>query len=281
MYDTPKIFDDFLAIHLFTEEERTNMERNMAEGLKFFDPESYSTCPDQKTALSRMMRGRTTAISRARYTEESLEIAIRQGGRQYVILGAGMDTFAFRRPELVKQLQVFEVDHPVMQAFKRNRLAELDWELPAQLHFVPVDFTNQSLAAELTHSSYDPLTLSFFSWLGVTYYLPRDTVFTTLQAIADIAPAGSVVIFDYFDNDAFIPEKATKRMQFLQEAVRRVGEPLKTGLDPSTLATDLANIGLRLHENLHPADIERRYFQERTDGYHASEHVHFAWAVVA
>ncbi|MHB1043431.1 MAG: class I SAM-dependent methyltransferase [Eubacteriales bacterium] len=83
-----------------------------------------------------------------------------------MILGAGMDTFAFRRPELVKQLQVFEVDHPATQVFKRRRLTELGWEHPAQLHFIPVDFTQESLAPALTRSSYDPQAPSFFSWLG-------------------------------------------------------------------------------------------------------------------
>jgi O-methyltransferase involved in polyketide biosynthesis len=144
-----------------------------------------------------------------------------------------------------------------------------------------VDFTKESLVTALKRSTYDLQTLSFFSWLGVTYYLTCDMVFDTLRSIADIAPAGSTIIFDYLDTDAFVPERAAKRVQRMQEIVRRAGEPMKTGFDPSTLAADLASIGLRLHENLGPSAIEERYFQGRTDGYHAFEHVHFAWAVVA
>jgi methyltransferase (TIGR00027 family) len=180
----------------------------------------------------------------------------------------------------MKQLQVFEVDHPATQALKRQRLVALSREFPAQLHFVPVDFTEESLAAALKHSAYDPQKSSFFSWLGVTYYLPRDAVFATLRSISEVAPAGSAFIFDYFDLDAFAPEKAAKRMQRMQAIVRSAGEPIKTGFDSSTLAADLASLGLRLHENLSPSDIEGRYFQERTDGYHAFEHTHFAWVVV-
>ena len=108
-------------------------------------------------------------LGRSRYTEDSLEKAVEQGVKQYVILGAGFDTFAFRCPEILEKLQVYEVDHPATQAFKRSRLAEAGWELPPQLHFVPVDFEQESLAEALTRSSYDPQAPSFFSWLGVTY----------------------------------------------------------------------------------------------------------------
>lgn len=283
MHDNPKIFDDSLAYDLLTEEERTNIGRNLALGIHFFDPDRAAYCADQASALAAVMRAISTPIllSRARYAEENLETAIKDGVQQYVILGSGMDTFALRRTELLKQLQVFEVDHPATQASKRHRLAELGWKLPAQLHFVPIDFTRENLAYALKHSSYDPQKISFFSWLGVSYYLNRDVVFDTLSAITHIAPAGSTIIFDYLDNDAFVPEKAPNRVQLMQEAARRAGEPMKTGFDPSALATDLESLGLHLHENLSPSEIEKRYFQGRTDGYHAFDNVHFAWAVVA
>ncbi|WP_309505573.1 class I SAM-dependent methyltransferase [Thermaerobacillus caldiproteolyticus] len=214
-------------------------------------------------------------LSRSRYTEDNLDLAVKQGVEQYVILGAGMDTFAFRRPDLLRQVQVFEVDHPATQTFKRNRLAELGWEIPSHLHFVPVDFTKESLADALKGTLYDVQTKSFFSWLGVTMYLTRDEVFATLRSIAEIAPEGSAVIFDYF-----VPEEDTPHMKEMREDLRKIGEPMKTTFDPSTLAFELESLGLRLHENLSPSDIQERYFQSRTDGYYASKHVRFAWAVV-
>ncbi len=86
-----------------------------------------------------------------------------------------MDTFAFRRPDLMERLEVFEVDHPVTQKFKLHRLAELGWQLPAKLHFIPIDFTKESLKTVLLSSSfYDPTVKSFFSWLGVTSYLTQE-----------------------------------------------------------------------------------------------------------
>lgn len=181
---------------------------------------------------------------------------------------------------MVEQLQVFEVDHPATQAYKRNRLAELGWEIPAQLRFIPVDFTRESLAEALKRSSYDPQSLTFFSWLGVTYYLTRDEVFATLRDIADIAPAGSTVIFDYLDTDAFIPRKAAPRIQAMMYSVQQVGEPMKAGFDPFMLAEELAPLGLRLHEDLSPMDIAMRYFMRRTDHYRPCEHAHYACAVV-
>jgi methyltransferase (TIGR00027 family) len=282
-HDDPKIFGDFLAYQFFTEEERLELEKNLAESLKFFDPERAASCPDQAAALAWYMRiqGCSTTLSRSRYTEDCLEEALLQEGvNQYVILGAGMDTFAFRRPDLAGRLEIFEIDHPLTQAFKLSRLKELGWEIPAQLHFIPADFTKETLAESLRQSPYDPREISFFSWLGVTIYLTRAEVFATLRAIAGIAPAGSSLVFDYMDTNAFIPGKAAKQAQLMQEIVRKVGEPLKGGFDPTALASDLAGTGLLLHANLSPSDIEERYFQGRTDGYHAFKHIHLAHAVV-
>lgn len=281
-YDTPKIFDDFLAPELFTPEEHAFFSQNLAKSLEFFDPEFAASCPDQFTALMRVMQIQNgpVTLSRSRYTEDSLEAAVGQGVQQYVILGAGFETFAFRRPEMLKQLQVFEVDHPATQNYKRQRIADLGWDCPAQLHFVPLDFSKDNLATALQLSGYDPKKTSFFSWLGVTIYLSRQAVLDTLRNIAGIALAGSMIIFDYMDADALIPERTEKSIQLMQEVVRRAGEPIKTGFDPEALTGELANFKLRLHEDLGPSAIETLYFKGRTDGYHAKAHFHFAQAVV-
>jgi methyltransferase (TIGR00027 family) len=288
MHDTPKIFDDFLANRLIPAEKQTLIEQ-------YFDQyfEQYFSCGEQlndskhtephfdQTTTSAYLMQATNVISRSRYTEDTLEKAVRQGVKQYVILGAGLDTFAFRRSEIMEQLEVSEVDHPATQSFKLHRLAELGWGHPAKLHFIPIDFTKENLITALTRSSsYDPRAKSFFSWLGVTYYLTRDEVFATLRSITDIAPAGSTVVFDYLDTNAFVPEKSSQQMQKKLTFLRKIGEPMITGFNPSTLAEDLARLGYRLHENLTPADIEERYFKGRMDGYHAQEHVHLACATV-
>ncbi len=280
MNDTLKIFDDFLAYRLIPQEVRELIEQGLTKEKQFNDSERTAPISDQTTTFASLMKA-TNVLSRARYTEDTLEKVVKQGVKQYVILGAGMDTFAFRRPELMERLEVFEVDHPATQNFKLLRLADLEWEHPAGLHFLPIDFTKENLATALTRSSsYDPKVKSFFSWLGVTMYLTREEVFATLRSIADIAPSGSAVVFDYFDTDAFIPEKSSSEMQKKQEVFNNLGEKMITGFNPSTLAEDIASIGLSLYENLSPEDIEERYFQGRKDGHHAPEHGHFAYAIV-
>jgi methyltransferase (TIGR00027 family) len=281
-HDTPKIFDDFLAGEFLTEKGQAWLGARLVEILPLLNPELAASHPDQATALAWVMQNQTasTTISRARYAEDALVSAVQGGVRQYILLGAGMDTFAFRRPEMMEQLAVFEVDHPATQAFKRGRLAELQWELPPRLHFIPVDFSKDSLAAALCGSSHEPAQTSFVSWLGVTYYLTREVVLSTLRSIAALAGPGGTVVFDYLHPDAFSPERTSKRTQWTLEAVRRAGEPMKTGFDPSALAGDLESCGWRLQENLSPSDIQKRYFAGRTDGYHASPHIHFAQAMI-
>jgi methyltransferase (TIGR00027 family) len=223
MHDTPKIFDDFLAYRLIPQKVLTSIEQGLNRDKKFNYLE-HTDVSNQKTTLSSLTKG-TNVLSRARYTEDALEEAVRQGVKQYVILGAGMDTFAFRRPEMMDYLEVFEVDHPATQNLKLLRLSELGWELPEHLHFIPIDFTKENLATALIRSSaYDSNIKSFFSWLGVTMYLTREEVFKTLRSITGIAPEGSVVIFDYLDSDAFIPEKSSPKMKKKQEVFQKLGE---------------------------------------------------------
>jgi methyltransferase (TIGR00027 family) len=281
-HDTPKVFDDFLAKDLFTEEENRLLRRNLAYCLQFFDPRRAADGPDEATALDLVMRRQmSTVLCRSRYAEECLDAAVAAGAQQYVILGAGMETYAFRRSDMAGRLRVFEVDHPATQAFKKSRLTERGWTIPEHLRFVPLDFTVGKLAPALVQAAYVPQQLSFFSWLGVTYYLPRDDLFRTLRTIAQNAPSGSPLVFDYFDTDAFDPDKADDRMRVMQALVRNSGEPMRTGLDPGSLADDLGEAGFALVEDLGPADLDRRYFSDRADGLRPYEHVHVARAVVA
>ncbi len=282
-HDNPKIFDDFLADQMFTPEEHVAFDKSLAETLALINPERAARQPDQATALAWVVQTHNGPItlSRSRYTEDRLVALIDRGVRQYVILGAGLDTFAFRRTDLLERVQVFEVDHPATLAMKHERLAILGRPYPPQLHFVAVDFAAESVAEPLLAGGYATQRLSCFSWLGVTYYLTRAAIFDTLRAVASIAPAGSSIIFDYLDADAFVPERAARRVQILQAIAARVGEPMQTGFDPHTLAADLQTVGFRLEEDLGSVEIDARYFRDRTDEYHAFEHVHFARAVVA
>ncbi len=260
-HDEPKIFDDLLAGQMITEEERTTLDKQLHRAvkifhyigskkvvpsvIKFFLPryvgrtmEAFATgnftgTPSQAAALKWYMQAMSLSmiVSRARYMEDSLEEEIKQGVKQYVNLGAGLDTFAFRRPDLLEQIKVFEVDHPATQALKRQRLDELGWEIPQQLHFIPVDFTRERLDGALKNSSYDPQVPGFFSWMGVTFYLTHSEVFDTLRTVANISPKGSTVIFDYLDTDVFDRAKVAPRVQMMILSAGSGAEKMKTGLD--------------------------------------------------
>ena len=281
-HESPKIFEDFLADALFTPEEHAQTDQAWVGLLHYTAPELAATNPDPATALAWVIQLGSGPITlpRSRYTEDCLEEAVQKGVRQYINLGAGLDTFAFRRPDLADRLQVFELDHPATQALKRERVARAGWAHPANLHFLPIDFAKENLAEVLRRSPYDPGQLSFFSWLGVSFYLTREVVFETLRSIGSLSAPGSTIVFDYLDADAFIPDKVSKRVQQMQGMAMQLGEPMKAGFDPSALAGDLDRLGLRLEENLDPAAIEARYFQGRSDRYHAVEHFHYARAVV-
>lgn len=280
-YDDPKIFDDFLACDIIPEERRRLIEEGFMNSVKLNDPEFAATSPNLASALARVMPGLVGlchTLGRSRYVEETLAQAISQGVKQYVILGAGMDTFAFRCPELLKEIQVFEVDHPGTQAFKLARLEELGWEVPSQLHFVPVDFAKDSLETELLKSSFDTDSKSLFSWLGVSMYLTRHDIFKTLSSIKEIAPTGSAVVFDYLDQDAFHPDKAAPRIKRAILMAKYAGELMQTGFDPETLGSELSRVGLRLAENLKPQDLQSAYFEGSK--YLACEHLCCAQAEV-
>jgi methyltransferase (TIGR00027 family) len=282
MHETPKIFDDFLAYDLIPEEKRSLIEQYLTPWDKQVnDSEGTESCFNQKMISEFLIQGINNVASRTRYAEDNLKKAIKRGVKQYVILGAGMDTFAFRRPEMLEKLEVFEVDHPATQEFKLHRLDELGWKHPAKLHFIPIDFAKESLVTALTSSSsYDPEVKSFFSWLGVINFLSRDDAFATLRSITEIAPVGSMIVFDYLDTDAFVPEKMSPHIRELKEFLRKIDEPIISGFNPSILAEEFANLGFRLHENLSPQDIKECYLQGHMDGYHVQEHGHFACAVV-
>ena len=157
-YDSPRIFEDHLAGNILSDEGRNDIESLLLAGLERFNPACAAAFPDRQSAVAWIMQSGASApivLARACYAEEMLEKAIAAGASQYVILGAGLDTFAYRRPELMSKITVFEVDHPASQEYKRRRIRELGWECPSNLHFVAVDFARNSLSTELEHSGFN------------------------------------------------------------------------------------------------------------------------------
>ena len=172
------------------------------------------------------------------------------GIRQYVIIGAGMDSFALRRPDFAKGVQVIEVDHPATQSFKRERLRVAEVQVPPTLDFVAVDLSTSDLGTALKRSTYRKDRPAFFSWLGVTMYLTRNENLATFKAIAGCSAPGSELAFGYIDQREFDSALQSKESKSVQSRAGALGEVWKSGFDPAVLGADLHNLGFTLEEDL-------------------------------
>lgn len=195
---------------------------------------------------------------RTRFAEDALRTAFARGARQLVVLGAGLDTYAYRNP-LGEELDIFEVDHPDTQDWKRRLLAEAAIPVPDNLTYVPVDFERETLEDGLTLEGFDPGKRTFFTWLGVVPYLTEEAVFSTLAFIAAL-PGGAQVVFDYGNPPGKVPAAA---MESLERRVAAVGEHLRSRFETDELHARLRALGFSAIEDLGPTGIRNRFFAGR------------------
>jgi methyltransferase (TIGR00027 family) len=245
LLDDPKVLDDPLALQIIGSEAASDLRSN----------------PKEHHAFARAFRAFMAA--RSRYAEDELARAVSQGVTQYIILGAGLDTFAYRNRHT--GLRVFEVDHPDTQAWKREQLQAAGISIPSSLTFVPIDFEKQTLGAGLAPSGLDTHTPAFFSWLGVTPYLTREACMATLNFIAKM-PEGSGVVFDFAVDPALLNAGQRQALDALSKRVAAAGEPFQLFFDPATLRDELKDLGFHHTEFLQGKDLNLRYFSDRTDG---------------
>jgi methyltransferase (TIGR00027 family) len=175
---------------------------------------------------------------RSRYAEDSLALAVERGVRQYIVLGAGLDTFAYRNFYAEVGLRVLEVDHPATQAWKRGLLTAAGIPIPPQLAFAPIDFERQTLRDGLPSAGFDAAAPAFFSWLGVTPYLTREAFTATLQFVLSMPP-GSGVAFDYAVVRSSLNPREQMAMDALSARVAAAGEPFQLFLDPGNSSRNL------------------------------------------
>ena len=199
---------------------------------------------------------------RSRFAEDALALA---GSRQVVILGAGLDTYAYRHPQFAGR--IFEVDHPATQQWKRERLAAAGIEVPDNLTFTPVDFERQVLAHELAHSGFDDTQATFFTWLGVVPYLSEPAIYDTLAFIAAL-PGGAHIAFDYANPDS--------GQQALERRVAEAGEALQTYFETEPFVARLRALGFRAIEDLSPRDIAARYMKRQIENERGGHLMHAA-----
>jgi methyltransferase (TIGR00027 family) len=250
---------------------RYRAAHQIAEGGRIFaDPLAIRIVgqnPDLDDALVRRPM-RLFIAARTAFAEQALARAYREGTRQLVVLGAGLDTFAYRNP--YPDLHVLEVDHPNTQAWKRERLTTAGIEVPPTLTYLPVDFEQESLAGKLVAEE-----RAFFLWLGVVPYLTRAGFDETMGFIAAVPRAE--VVFDYAMSPATMSPERRAALEERQARVARIGEPWKTFFTPDQIATDLHELGFSTIEDLGPAGLAERYFN-RPDVPQDTPGGHVLWA---
>ena len=273
------VFADYLAKELITAEEYAAVQGYVLGGAQFFEPELDSANAEPKELLRRLVNVHIapSPLCRAAYTERALKTAMLTGTKQYVILGAGMDTFVFREKEFLTKHKVFEVDHPLTQADKKERIARAGWTGPENLTFVPVDFTRDSLAKQLIAGGFDQTAKSFFSWLGVTYYLSAVAIGKTLAVLSSLCADGSTLVFDYPDENFF--DAPERRVQNTIMMAKAGGEPMQSAFSYSELEKLLEKHGFLIYELLTPYDIQRDIIDRAGADMKAFEHVNYCLAV--
>jgi methyltransferase (TIGR00027 family) len=248
LLDWPRVFDDSVATKILGAARAKWIESN----LKQFE-----------TPGSRAMRA--FLVTRARDAEDELARAHEDGTRQYMILGAGLDTFAYRNA--LHGLRVFEVDHPASQAWKRAQLRDTGIALPASLRFVSVDFERDSLAGRLHSAGFRYDEPVFISWLGVTMYLTEEAVMQTLRFVASSCAPGSEIVFDFSLPDHALTAAERTSRAARAKRVAAIGEPWISYFDAAALEDELDAMGFSEASSFGAAEANARYFRNRTDAF--------------
>ncbi|AOI73807.1 SAM-dependent methyltransferase [Burkholderia ubonensis] len=247
LLDNPLILEDRLALKILGGANEAAVRSNSDH---YDDP------------LSKGLR--MSVVVRSRYAEDEWRKAARNGVSQYVILGAGLDTYAYREHHQARR--IFEVDLPATQQWKRECLSVADIEIPASLTYVPMDFEHDTFARALSEAGFRKDAPAFFSWLGVSVYLEEEAILETLRFIASCA-AGSAVVFDYVVTPSLLPPMERLGMELVRAKVAENGEPWKSFFDPASLADKIRSLGFSEANNVSPENLNNIYLTGRKDGF--------------
>jgi methyltransferase (TIGR00027 family) len=246
LWDHPPVFADPLAIIIIGPEAATELRAGR----------------DQH-AMTESAGLRAFLAVRSRFTEDRLADAQARGVRQYVLLGAGLDTFAYRTQQ--SKLRVFEVDHPATQGWKRARLAAVGIAIPETVRYAAVDFETGTLEEGLYRAGFDFDVPAMFAWLGVTPYLTADAVLGTLAWVASL-PAGSEIVFDYAGPGGHDDGRARVHFEALSARVAAAGEPFRSFFEPASLVEVLRKMGYSEARDYDATALNALYFHNRSDG---------------
>lgn len=236
-------------------------------GAKLVGEENWRSRPDMQPDFSKSMRASITG--RARFIEDMLEKEIEKGVLQYVILGAGLDTFAQRRPDLAEKMQIFEVDQPGPQAWKQDRLKELGLPIPSGLHFVPVDFeAGESWWNELLKAGLDKTKPAMIVSTGVSMYLSKETNEATFRQIAEFSQ-GSTFATTFMLSLELLEGEEKRIMEYVMARAEESGTPFLSLFYPAEIVSMAKSCGFKSAVYVSARDIYDRYFRNRSDGLNA------------
>ena len=271
-----KIYDDYLAYDMMGKEEYDEVGQLIEND---FDISAFDSRRSFDGRLVYPVLNRYITpipLSRIAFAETALREFVREHGEcQYVICGAGMDTFAFRNEN--PEIRIFELDHPDTQRYKLERIRDLEWNIPGNVKHVPIDFSRDDMNEVLDRAGFDRKIPTFFSILGVLYYLTLPVFEQTLEKISRSSEAGNRVVFDFPDEKTFSREYA-RRAYDLAKITDKLGEPMQHGFTVREIRQALAETGFKVVRHETPESIQKTYFDERTDGQTAYENIHFILA---
>ncbi|HKU40246.1 MAG TPA: class I SAM-dependent methyltransferase [Polyangiales bacterium] len=238
-------------------------------GLRLVAPDQgWQARPDMDPLRTRTFRA--SIVARARFIEDLVAERAKQGVSQYVLLGAGLDTFAQRKAELASRLQVFEVEQPGTQAWKRTRLEQLGFGIPEWLHFVPVNFeAHESWLAELVRAGFDLQRPAVVSSTGVAMYLTTEAIRTMLQQVATLA-AGSTFAMSFIRPVELVDPEERPGFEAAARGARANGTPFLSFFAPDEIVALARAAGLEDVKHVSAAQLTQRYFADRADGLRAS-----------
>jgi methyltransferase (TIGR00027 family) len=245
VFDTPIVFADLLALRILGADRKGQAALDLR-------------APSRPTSISL----RAFLVARSRFAEDTLATAIANGIKQYVLLGAGLDTFAYRNP--YPNLRVFEVDHPDTQRWKLSLLADNAIAIPPTATHVAVDFHHDILAERLAATGFNATQPAVFAWLGVVPYLTDEAFEATMRTLSSYAP-GSILVMDYGLPRESLPLLERMAFDSMASRVAASGEPFRLFFHPNDLHARLAAMGWTVIEDLDRDAINTRYFANRSD----------------
>jgi len=245
--------------------------------LSFLNPELAVSVRETGFQQTSEFRNAAVILCRCRYAEDCFQLALGNNVRQYVSLGAGFDTFAQRRTDLANSVQVYEIDLPATQNWKREILESLECGIPGNLELIPANLERETVIEALQRSTFCRSKPAFFSWLGNTMYLTKEAIFRTLETFAKELAPGSEIVFDYRVPIEFVDPDDVEMVQASWKGTAAMGEPQFAWLNPLTLPDEVRALGLGVVERLTPNQMAERYLADRDDALKPMTHHHYIY----